>query len=83
MVRKEKEDQGYHWAALATPVASWKIEDATSTAIEARSSPVSRSRRASWSGSDSKRLGSTDQSLTSSSGIAAMPDVTCSPWVRR
>ena len=39
MDRKEK-DHGYHCAALARPVTSWKIAGGTSTAMEARSSEV-------------------------------------------
>ncbi|WP_447644937.1 hypothetical protein [Nocardioides zeae] len=81
-MRKEKDCQGYHRAALARPVASWKIADATSTPMEARSATSATFRPVPGGKGCSKR-GCTDHSLTSSSGTQAMPVVTWRPWVKR
>ena len=70
MARKENVVQGYHCAALAMPVASWKIAAATSTPIETRSAACSASGHRSRGGR-AKSRGKTDQSLTSSSGTHA------------
>ena len=37
-VERKLNDQGYHCAEFISPVVSWKIAAATSTAIESRSS---------------------------------------------
>jgi hypothetical protein len=75
----KKNRNGYHCAVFSSPVESWKIIDATSTRIEARSSirtgPPNTGRANSF--------GHTDHSLTTSSGMAAMPVTTWRPWVRR
>ena len=42
--RNEKA-QGYHWEELASPVTSWKITDAISTATDSRSSRCSTASR--------------------------------------
>ncbi len=43
--RTNENDHGYHWKMLSSPVSSWKIAVATSTATDARSSACSGLRR--------------------------------------
>ncbi|MEZ5095070.1 MAG: hypothetical protein R2731_02445 [Nocardioides sp.] len=44
-VARKENDQGYHCATFASPVASWKTAAATSTPMETRSSPCTSSSR--------------------------------------
>ena len=79
VARGEEELKAYHWAVFSRPVLSWNSIDATSTRIdsslELRTGPPRIGR--------SNSFGHTDHSLTTSSGIAAMPVATCRPWVNR
>ncbi len=43
-VERKLNSHGYHWAEFISPVVSWKMAAATSTAIESRSRPA----RSSW-----------------------------------
>ena len=54
MARNEK-SHGYHWALFSVPVASWKIAEATRTAIETRSRASRTSLRVPRSGRRNSR----------------------------
>ena len=64
---------------FSSPVESWNSIDPTSTRIDNRS--ICRTRPPMMGRSNS--FGHTDHSLTMISGMAAMPEMTCRPWVTR
>src|SRR5581483_8471760 len=71
--------QGYHWAMLATPVQTWKIPPPTRARSPTRSTTSLNRRKG---GTDSSR-GQTSHSWASSTGRAAIPAATGTPWVTR
>ena len=73
---KEKPN-GSQYSMLITPETNRKIDEPTSSSRLSRSSEWATER----TGGRSNSRGITDQSLASSSGIAAKPAITCSDWV--
>ena len=82
MARNEKL-HGYQWLMLSSPVTSWKIAVATSAPMDSRSAVWRANRRTLPMSNRSNSLGKTVQSFTSSNGTAAVPAITCTPWVTR
>ncbi len=71
--------QGYQFRMLSRPLTTSSSDELTSTAMLSRSRPCATER----TGGHWNSFGATDQSFTSSSGIDAMPVMTCTPWVSR
>jgi hypothetical protein len=67
----------YQYWMFAIPVANRKIVLATSSAIDARSIACAGVR----AGGQTNSRGITDHSFASSTGTAASPPLTCTPWV--
>ncbi len=70
---------GYHCSTFSRPVVSSTRAELISTAMLSRSTACITER----AGGHWKSSGNTDHSLTSSSGMDAMPVMTCTPCVSR
>ena len=82
-VRRKLNSHGYQPMMLSVPLASMKNVDAHQHRDRDPLERLDDQRTARPSAGRMNSRGKTDHSLTSSSGIAAVPEMMCSPCVQR